>query len=100
MQSRVEILKSTCTGSVRVDSTGISSLPYGVEDYKPIVEMLMERLIPLSQMESIVGFKKSKIYALIDEGNFPKPIKVGRNSRWRSSEIEAWIESVASRTVV
>ena len=54
----------------------------------------MERLIPLSQMESIIGFKKSKIYALIDE-EFPQTNKVGRNSRWRSSEIEAWIESVA-----
>ena len=60
-----------------------------MEDFKLYMEMLMERLIPLSQMESIVGFEKSKIYALIDEGNFPKPIKVRRNSRWLFLEIES-----------
>ncbi|HAW7476101.1 TPA: AlpA family phage regulatory protein, partial [Escherichia coli] len=27
---------------------------------------------------------------LISEGHFPKPIKLGRSSRWYKSEVEQW----------
>ncbi|ELD2661794.1 AlpA family phage regulatory protein [Salmonella enterica] len=30
-------------------------------------------------------------YKLIQEGLFPKPIKLGRSSRWRKSEVECWL---------
>ena len=41
----------------------------------------MEKLLPLRQLESVVGFRKSKIYRLIESGEFPPPIKIGRSSR-------------------
>ena len=31
-------------------------------------------------------------YKLIAENQFPKPIKLGRSSRWRKSEVEAWMQ--------
>ena len=40
----------------------------------------------------IVGFSSKHIYHLIDIGHFPKPIKIGRASLWRRSDIESWIE--------
>ncbi len=58
----------------------------------------MEKLIGLNQLEATVGFKKSKLYELIHEGTFPKPLKIGRSSRWRSTEIEAWIEKIAEES--
>ena len=58
----------------------------------------MEKLITLGHLETLVGFKKSKLYELIHEGDFPKPLKIGRSSRWRSSEIEAWIEKIAEES--
>nr|WP_234403001.1 AlpA family phage regulatory protein [Providencia sp. PROV187] len=32
-------------------------------------------------------------YALIKKGQFPKPIKLGRSSRWWLSDIHDWISS-------
>ncbi|WET14984.1 AlpA family phage regulatory protein [Yersinia intermedia] len=30
-------------------------------------------------------------YKLIKDGSFPKPIKMGRSSRWLKSEVESWL---------
>ncbi|MBT0463225.1 helix-turn-helix transcriptional regulator [Morganella morganii] len=32
-------------------------------------------------------------YKQIQEGKFPKPIKLGRSSRWLKSEVEAWLQA-------
>ncbi len=41
-----------------------------------------------------VGLPKSSVYALIQQGDFPKPIKLSkRTAAWLDSEIESWIES-------
>ena len=50
---------------------------------------MMLELIPLSDVERIVGRKKSSIYA---DASFPKPVKVGRNNRWVNTEIYAYVE--------
>jgi prophage regulatory protein len=57
----------------------------------------MEQLLPLRQLESVVGFRKSKIYQLIESGEFPPPIKIGRSSRWPSSEISDWVQETIQR---
>lgn len=31
-------------------------------------------------------------YKLIQLGEYPKPIKLGRSSRWLQSEVEAWVK--------
>lgn len=49
------------------------------------------KLIKLSEVEALVGLKKSKIYALIQKGTFPSPVKVGRSSSWLVAEVEEWI---------
>lgn len=56
----------------------------------------MEHLLKLPQVEASVCLKKSKIYALIAQGAFPAPIKVGHSSSWLSSEIQEWIASHAA----
>ena len=52
----------------------------------------METLLPLRKLESVIGFRKSKIYQLIESGQFPQPITIGRSCRWRSSDVEDWIQ--------
>lgn len=58
-------------------------------------------LIPMTaragedKRESVVGrvhMTRSTIYALIKDGDFPAPIKVGASSLWPLSEIDDWIE--------
>ena len=58
----------------------------------------MSPLLRLSDVLRFVGLEKSHIYNLISEGNFPRPVKIGRASRWPEREIEAWVSArVAER---
>lgn len=54
---------------------------------------------PIHRIQGVkifTGLSRSTIYRLIQEGQFPAPIKLGeRASGWRQSSLEAWIESRA-----
>ncbi len=41
----------------------------------------------------ITGFSAKHIYHLINEGKFPRPLKIGRASLWRLSDINRWLDS-------
>lgn len=41
----------------------------------------------------IIGFSTKHIYYLISENQFPAPIKIGRASLWRLSDINHWVNS-------
>ena len=50
---------------------------------------------PLIDMHFITAYTNMTdkwFYKLIKEGRFPKPTKFGRSSRWRKSEVEAWLQ--------
>lgn len=53
-------------------------------------------LIPFFQVSIKVGMGRSRVYALIGEGNFPAPVKIGASSRWLVSEIDAYIAQLAA----
>ena len=54
-----------------------------------------ESLLRLPEVEAVVGLKKSKIYSLLQEGQFPAPVKLGpRSVRWRASAILKWIDGL------
>ena len=56
------------------------------------------KLLRLPDVCSRVGMRRTAVYALISEGRFPPPVKVGGASAWVDVEITAWIEGlVASR---
>ena len=51
------------------------------------------RLLRIRQVEDLIGLKKSALYNLISEGNFPRPVAVGpRIKAWRSEDVAAWID--------
>ncbi|MDM9678015.1 AlpA family phage regulatory protein [Raoultella planticola] len=37
------------------------------------------------------GMMDKWFYKLIGDGLFPKPIKLGRSSRWKESEVKEWL---------
>ncbi len=41
----------------------------------------------------ITGFSAKHIYHLMNEGKFPKCVKIGRASVWRLSDINSWLDS-------
>lgn len=55
---------------------------------------MTDRLLRRSEVERIIGLSRSWIYAAIDRGEFPAPIRLTSKAvAWRESDIEAWVES-------
>lgn len=50
-----------------------------------------ERLLPMRAVRDQVALHPATVYAMVKEGTFPKPIKMGRRSLWIESEVQAWI---------
>lgn len=48
-------------------------------------------LIDMKYITSLTGMTDKWFYALMQQERFPKPIKLGRSSRWRLKDVEAWI---------
>ena len=51
-----------------------------------------DQLIDMAFITSLLQMADKWIYKLIKDGSFPKPIKLGRSSRWRKSEVESWLQ--------
>lgn len=53
-----------------------------------------QRLYRLRHLQETgrVPFSKSCIYAWIEDGKFPAPLKVGTSSVWPESAIDAWAQ--------
>lgn len=51
-----------------------------------------DQLIDMGFITSLLQMTDKWIYKLIKDGSFPKPIKLGRSSRWRKSEVESWLQ--------
>lgn len=51
-----------------------------------------DQLIDMTFITNLLQMTDKWIYKLIKDGSFPKPIKLGRSSRWRKSEVESWLQ--------
>lgn len=60
-----------------------------------------QRLIRLRTVRERTGLAKSTIYAFVQQGRFPRPVKLGdRSSGWAESEVDSWISArLAERQV-
>jgi len=54
-----------------------------------------DNLIQISALVEMLQRSRASIYRDIKRGAFPKPLKLGSSSRWRRSEIEAYIDELA-----
>lgn len=53
----------------------------------------MRSFLSRHDVERVTTLARSTIYKFIDEGTFPKPIRIsGRRVAWVESEIQAWID--------
>ncbi|WP_270421997.1 helix-turn-helix transcriptional regulator [Citrobacter amalonaticus] len=54
--------------------------------------VLNDKFVDMAFITQLTGLTDKWFYKLIKEGAFPKPIKLGRSSRWLQSEVEAWLQ--------
>ena len=53
----------------------------------------MTQLLKMPEVRAKTGLSRSHLYALAQNGEFPKPLKLSeRSSAWVESEVEGWIE--------
>ncbi|MDX7660895.1 AlpA family transcriptional regulator [Enterobacter asburiae] len=52
-----------------------------------------DQFVDMAFITHLLGVSDKWIYRLIKDGIFPKPIKLGRSSRWLQSEVEAWLHA-------
>ena len=46
------------------------------------------------EVERRTGLSRSTLYAMMAEGVFPKPVRLGKRAvGWRESDVLAWLES-------
>ena len=50
-----------------------------------------DKLVDMLFITTLTGLTDKWFYKLIKDGEFPKPIKLGRSSRWLQSEVENWL---------
>jgi prophage regulatory protein len=53
----------------------------------------MRRLLRLRQVLTLLPVSRSTFYARVKVGSYPKPVKLGRISCWRSEDIDALIRN-------
>jgi prophage regulatory protein len=53
----------------------------------------MNKLLKIPEVRAKTGLSRSHLYALAQNGEFPKPVKLSeRSSAWVESEVDSWIE--------
>lgn len=57
------------------------------------VALLDDQFIDMKFITALTGLTDKWFYKLIQNGEFPKPIKFGRMSRWLKSEVVQWLQA-------
>lgn len=53
--------------------------------------MNTDKLLRMQDVMDITGCKRSKLYALVAGGEFPRPVKIGNSAHWPESRVRQWI---------
>ena len=56
------------------------------------ISLLDDQLVDMRFLTKLTGLTDKWFYKLIKNGDFPKPVKLGRSSRWLKSEVENWLQ--------
>lgn len=54
--------------------------------------VLNDQFVDMKFITQLTGLTDKWFYKLIQDDLFPKPIKLGRSSRWLRSEVETWLQ--------
>ena len=55
---------------------------------------MQPQLLRLREVRVMIGMSSASIYRGVSSGSFPAPVKVGAASRWRLSDLLAWMEDL------
>jgi predicted DNA-binding transcriptional regulator AlpA len=85
----VSSFEEVCT--IRIPSF-FSLITNGEKTMTTPTSLLNDKFVDMAFITQLTGLTDKWFYKLISLGEFPKPIKLGRSSRWLESEVEAWLQ--------
>jgi predicted DNA-binding transcriptional regulator AlpA len=50
-------------------------------------------LIPIADVLALIPVARSTLYLLMQESDFPRPVRIGHRVFWKSEDIHAYIDS-------
>lgn len=62
------------------------------------ISLLDGELIDMKFITQFTKLTDKWFYKLIKDGQFPKPIKLGRSSRWYKHEVETWLKEKIAKS--
>ena len=52
------------------------------------------RLIRVPEVLALIGVSRSTLYAMVAEGQFPRPVKIGHRSvGWPARDVQSWLDN-------
>ena len=63
------------------------------------LDMKPDQYLPIKRVSGIVGKGKSSIWEGVRKGKFPQPIKIGGSTRWKLSELEAYLNQLSAQRI-
>ncbi len=57
----------------------------------------MEKYVNARQIREALNISKTGLYLLLQRGEMPKGIRVGRSQRWKESEINQWLNDLEAK---
>ncbi|MBT8565243.1 AlpA family phage regulatory protein [Polynucleobacter paneuropaeus] len=55
-------------------------------------------LMRIPQILKVMPVSKSKFWLMVQKGEFPKPIKIGRSSFWTIEQVQSFIKDRTSKS--
>ncbi|WP_426723900.1 helix-turn-helix transcriptional regulator [Enterobacter cloacae complex sp. 315G5] len=56
------------------------------------IDIYEDKFVSMQFITELTGLSDKWFYKMAQEGQFPKPIKFGRSSRWIEREVKEWLE--------
>lgn len=54
-------------------------------------DALPPALVNVREACRFLGIARASLYRLLKAGNLPRPVKLGRSTRWRVSDLQSWV---------
>ena len=78
------------------DTDPFHEVPMSIQPSPALIPTDVNRLLRMRDLIDLTALSRATIYREMDAGNFPLPIRIGGNNRWRIAEIIDFIEGRAA----
>jgi len=55
-------------------------------------------LLDVEAAAYMLAISTRTIWRLLEQGSFPQPVRIGRATRWRTSDVERFVDELTNRT--